>query len=622
MKKYLKYMITACLIFIPFRIFAKEGIENYYMNMDVMTNGDVKVQELFILNGQYNGYERIINYRNASAPVFHGDTNDFNGSDIYNGDAIEIISVKGISVDDHVNFDYLTHEGSVFEEVSYASSGDYGVYEKTDTSSGTVLKIYNPSKYKNGFYVEYIIKNMGIVHNDIAEVGFNIFSNEQREYIHNLEMLININGNKKELRAWGHGPLWGETQNINKNQIKLTIHDVEANTAFDIRFVFDKGVLNQSQKITDINALDKILTVEKQKADDANELREQYRNHQRNIKIFGVFGICLIIGLVIMIIHVYRKYDKEYKSLFTNEYFRDFPSSIDPEYVGYLMHKRIDSNELSASILNLIYKKKIGFKELGNDNFKLELLDQEGLNEVDLSLIKFLFHDKKDITLKELKKSAKNSYSSFLNRYSKWKQIAKQEAEKMNFFENNKGIKTLCSVYCVMTLIIGFSLCSILGVIGVILVILSIITLCYLSSFYRRTKEGNEEYHKWLGLKKFMNDFGNFKERELPEIALWEKYLVYAVVFGCASKLAKTMEIKMREIQNTPGYTYDPVYDYNRIHFITTFNREIDNSIHSAISSANAQRIAESSNSSSGGFGGGFSGGGGSFGGGGGGGRF
>ena len=43
MKKYLKYLIIGCLILIPFQIHAKEGIEKYYINMDVMANGDVKV---------------------------------------------------------------------------------------------------------------------------------------------------------------------------------------------------------------------------------------------------------------------------------------------------------------------------------------------------------------------------------------------------------------------------------------------------------------------------------------------------------------------------------------------------------------------------------------------------
>lgn len=622
MKRLLKYIVFICLFIIPFKANAKAGIDNYYIDLDVMSNGDVKVKELFVLNGEYNGYKRIINFKNSSARVFTGATDDFNGSDIYNGDGIEIIAVKGIEVDSNINFDYLNHDGTYFNEVSYAYTGDYGVYEKTDTSDGTELKIYNPDSYSNGFYIEYIIKNMGVVHNDVAEVGFNLFSDLQTEYINDLEMYINIPGNEDELRAWGHGPLWGETENINKEKIKLTIKDLEAKTAVDVRFVFDKEVLSLSGKKTNVDALDKILEVEKVKADEANELREKYKNQKRIFKLILIGAIVLYIGwfvgLIIMIIYVYNKHDKEYKSDFMGKYFRDFPSDMGPEIVGYLMNKKIGDNELSASILNLIYKKKIEFEKKDEKDFKLKLIDDKELNESDAKLIRFLFDEKTEITLSEIKKNAKESYNSFLVGYNGWKTTARLEAEKMNFFEDKKKAKTLCCVYCSVGILIGLATFPI----GIPMFILAIIGIIYFSKFYKRTREGNNEYRKWLGLKNFMEDFGNFKEKDLPEISLWEKYLVYAVVFGCASKLAKTMEIKVKEMANIEGYNYDPIYDYNRIHFVTTFNREINRSINLAVASANAERIAESSSSSSGGFGGGFSSGGGSFGGGGGGGRF
>lgn len=625
MKKFLKLFLFI-LFLIPFMVSAKEGIEHYYIDMDVMSNGDVKVRELFTLSGQYNGYKRVINYRNSDTKIFTGDTSDFNGSSIYNGDDIELISVKGIKVDKNINFDYLNKKGTDFKETSYASSGDYGIYERTDTTGELNLKIYNPDRFNNGFYIEYIIKNMGVVHNDIAEVGFNIFSNEQTEYINDLEMYINIPNNKNELRAWGHGPLWGETKNINKNKIKLTIRDLEAKTAVDVRFIFDKNVLNESTKFTNVDALDKILSVEKVKADEANNLREYYREAQKqrafHRMIIYITSIVWIIGFVIIIIYTYNKHDKEYKSEFSGKYFRDFPSDDGPEIIGYLMNKKIGSNELSAAILNLVYLKKITIEPLGKKDFKLILDNKDNLDEKNLKLIKFLFNNENYNTLSELKNNAKKSYNGFLKRYDNWHSEVEREAINKDFFENKSNTKLLGSLYCFLGFMLG-----VFGfsketpfILNIVLIILSLVAIIYFSCFTKRTKEGNDEYQKWLGLKKFMNDFGNFKQKELPEIVLWEKYLVYAVVFGCASKLAKDMEVKIKEFGN---YEFnDVLYDYSYIHFVNTFNRQINTTISSAISLANSEKIAASSSSSSGGFGGGFSGGGGSFGGGGGGGRF
>ena len=59
-----------------------------------------------------------------------------------------------------------------------------------------------------------------------------------------------------------------------------------------------------------------------------------------------------------------KKYDKEYKSEFNGDYYRDFPANYGPEVLGYLINKKITPNELSASILNLINKKVINVEKI------------------------------------------------------------------------------------------------------------------------------------------------------------------------------------------------------------------------------------------------------------------
>ena len=123
-----------------------------------------------------------------------------------------------------------------------------------------------------------------------------------------------------------------------------------------------------------------------------------------------------------------------------------------------------------------------------------------------------------------------------------------------------------------------------------------------------------------MGLKNFMKDFGRMHEKELPEIILWEKYLVYASIFGLAKKLAKDMEIRVQEMQNID--TTD-IIRFNMINSMLKTSSVVASTIGEVKRTADrAYSAAHSSNSSGGGFGGGFSSGGGSFGGGGGGGRF
>ena len=114
------------------------------------------------------------------------------------------------------------------------------------------------------------------------------------------------------------------------------------------------------------------------------------------------------------------------------------------------------------------------------------------------------------------------------------------------------------------------------------------------------------------GLKKFLNEFSQIDKKEPIEVKLWNEYLMYAQIFGIASKVMERFKKLYPEIvadMDNYNFSYDTFLFVNAIS--TT-----------GVSAASAARTAAQSYS---GGGGGFSsggGGGGSFGGGGGGGGF
>ena len=255
--------------------------------------------------------------------------------------------------------------GDEFVE-ALSSNGIYGQYVVTKNVHGESYRIYKSMRW--GFYIEYIIKDLAVVHNDIAEIYWNLFTNEQIENIKNLEMVVNIPNNENEIRVWGHGPLNGETNIINKNKLQYKIKDLPASRSIDIRFVFDKDVINKSLKKTNISALDKILEVENKRADEANAEREQAKKieaRKRAISyMLDIFKFFWIAGLVYIIYNVYNKHDKEYQTSFKTKYFRDFPGNYGPSNVGYLINKKIGAKEISATILDLIVRKHINYEQL------------------------------------------------------------------------------------------------------------------------------------------------------------------------------------------------------------------------------------------------------------------
>lgn len=621
--KSLKKFIWLFILFMPFLV--KADIPNYRIDATVLDNGDLLVKEVFNLSGEYNGFERKINYKNDGLKGFDGSLESLNGSDIYNGSAIELIGIR--AVDNELDsFSNLTNSGDLFKEAVSANPGEYGVYIKSDTINGVAYKIFNPSSKNKAFYLEYKIKNLAISHNDVSEIGWNIFDSLTEDII-NLEVGIHIPNNKEILRAWAHGPLTGNIEIKDKENFNLTLKGMYANEKIDTRFVFDKEYLKDPNKISNIAALDNIIKLETKKADAANKERAKARKID---SMYGIINATYMVILIVLVFTFYYRHDKEVKTTFNQKYLRDFPSEATPASVGYLFNKKISSKELSASIMELIDLKVIEASKTDKKDYLFTLKkDKETLTSEQKKLVEFLFVNESQIALSSLKKSAKKSYEDFLNRYKDWEDEALATALNKEYFETNRNT-SLYILYCLLGLVIGgysiykhsdaftFNYNLYLGVASIILAIFSMI---YIAKSSKRTPSGALEFVKWKALKNFLNDFSIIDKRELPEIALWGKYLVYAVVLGCASKLAKDMQIRVKEFDQE----LTDINTFTTTDFImfNSINNTVSSSINSAIATARStQSIANSANSSGGGFGGGFSGGGGSFGGGGGGGRF
>ena len=112
-----------------------------------------------------------------------------------------------------------------------------------------------------------------------------------------------------------------------------------------------------------------------------------------------------------------------------------------------------------------------------------------------------------------------------------------------------------------------------------------------------------EEALKVSGLKNFLNEFSNIKERESIEVMLWEEYLMFAQIFGIAKKVAKEFK-KLYPDVLTDDY-------YNNVIFIHTISTNGVQAASAAKSRAQGYSAGGGGFSSGGGGGGSFGGGGG-----------
>ena len=630
-----RVIIGLFLFFIPNFVYAANyTITDQLIQAEIQENGNLKISELIVMDGTFNGYEKTLSYANS---LLEDNYSSYDNNSLYNASDLRLVSIQAKYVD-QVDFD--TFQDSDFDlfTLDYAASnGDKGKYTSYTNENGYTYRMYYAANHERvAFLITYIVEQAIVLHEDVAELYWNFITPNDYDDINHIQVkvLLPESDYSDLFRFWAHGDLSGDVEKLEySNGILATISHMDASSVLDIRMTFDRNLIKDisNVKTTNDSALSEIIEVEEKRAEVANDLRNQLKT-KWNIAVVAswiLFGAIIGLG-----IYIYLKYGKSPKSSYYSKYNREFIDDYNVEVIDYLMKRQITPNALSASIMNLIYKKNISAKEIVSDkkkqkDYEFTLENTEHLVGSEELLVGFLFdtvgkgnvNEKKQkvFTTKDLKDyaSGTKTCSKFIKSYTAWKNSVMEEGKKEEFFETSNKPKYIGLV----VLILGILLCvfvisnGIDYVLSYIVIILSIVFFFCSIAIYKKTQKGSEHYARWMAFKNFLDDFGSFELKELPEIILWERYLVYATIFGLADKVEKSMNVYISEMNIDATSDYYPMFFY--INLGPTIHSSVNNAINSAYSRKSANYANSHSNySCGGGFGGGFSSGGG-FGGGG-----
>lgn len=595
---------------------ADYDIKHFYIDAELKENGDMDVAELIVLKGSFNGYERDLFYNSGYG--------NYKASNLTN------LSIEAKYVDE-VSFDTFKEDFDLFNQVDYAQNGEKGKYILTNMTNGLRVRMYYSTSNKStAFLIKYTLEDVGISHGDCVEYYWNFIGDFEDE-INDLQIRVSFpeSVSKEDFHWWFHGALTGNSDMDSNSSVLGSVKKVEMLEDISFRVLLPKSMFenNSFSKVDSSNVKESIIASEDEIV--ANDLA----TIKRNKAIFYTFEYLCIgyyIALVVLWIYVYKKYDKERKPKFVGEYNREFIDDYNVEVIDYLMKQQITSNAMSASIMNLIYKKNIEAEKLVEEKngYKFTLKNRDNLNETENYLVDFLFTtvgSDNTFTTKQLKKYASSTHTcdKFMSSYTKWQKKVIEDGKKEAFYDNLGGRFGYGLIMLLIAFIIYFFGTYVFLVENILLhtlIISAIIFIIYIACIKRKSEKGIEHYARWKAFKKFLEDFGTFDTKELPEIILWERYLVYATIFGLADKVEKAMNVKIKELEISDSSYYGNTYVY--VHDLG-ISSVINNAVNSAYRGAQNTISRESANASGGSFGGhggGFSSGGG-FGGGGGGGR-
>ena len=490
------------------------------------------------------------------------------------------------------------------------------------------------------YEISYTVKNAVSKHNDYAQlywqfIGSNFEINAKK--VTGTITLPEPAENKDEIKVWGHTEdLNGEIYVTDLNKISFELDGFNAGRYVEIRTLFPTDMIIYSGRTSNDNILKDVIDEETVWANEANARRTKRDTINLLVTIITI-TICII--LAIYSIKKALKNSKklkdfeEYKPTQELKYFRELPrKDATPAQALHVFKETVVGfadaeigRVVSATLLDLNLKKYIEFKVEKEKNkekisMKITNTDTINLSKDELVVFKFLkkaCKDENEITVKDFQKYIKGASRTTilglkqdLNYKTKEELIEKElfNTEKEKMYKKHKGENvtyTTIIYFAIFALIVipqFINLISCIGIIGLIIceIIAIIINSKSLHKINVYTQKGIDEKEMWRSLKKYMEDFSMLDKREVPEIAIWEHFLVFATAFGIANKVLKQLKVVYPDLENNLDintYTYTYMYLMMNTDFSSSFSNAISTSMSSAYSSAS-------------GGGGGFSGGG------------
>lgn len=599
-------------------------IISYTVNVVVDPDGSADVTEriTYDFNGEFNGVLRDIDYERT--------------------DGLENLQV---SVEEN---GVTVREFTVNSTTDLNAAGIPGTYNVYHDDEIAHLKVFEKSRNTmKTFVYKYTLKNVVTKYNDIAEFNRKIIDTGWDVPLNYVQIHIQLpeGASKDEIRVFGHGPLTGESKITDGQNVEYILDRLYPGYYVETLVLFPPRLVPGSTRVKEEDALQRILDNEKKLADEANaererarkeveeynrRLEEQEKRMQQRRMITSIVSIILLLAWIPLIIRLYLKYDREFKSSFNAKYYRELPGEYTPAEMSVLMNMgSVNKRDVTATLMDLVrkgylilknetYIKDGFFRDKEVEDYSLTLnpeAPETGLLSHESCLINWFVKkigDGSRVFLDQISGHVRTEADArrFTRNYQNWCGMVRDEADKHKFFDasSQKG-KTTAILAGIAYIVLGFILTGAAqGGAGFLPIILGFIMLIFGARLNRRSAYGNGQYTMWKAFRNFLKDFSRMDKAEMPSIILWEHYLVYAVSLGVAKEVIKQLPLVYTDadLQNT-RLTYMYGSNLRSLSSLThTLDRTV-NTVDHAISRAMA--IANSRQSSSSGSGGGFSGG-------------
>lgn len=490
-----------------------------------------------------------------------------------------------------------------------------------DTDAVLIRWGFRAADESRTFVISYVLDDVVTVYSDVAELYWKFIGTGWDRPTEAVQVTVRLPGRvpAEQIRAWGHGPLHGDVRPVAGGAV-LSVRGLPASTMVEGRVIFPPNVVPQARQRRAEAALQRILSEEGRWAAAANRARMAARTAQ-----FGLLGLpIMVLGLWGWL---YLRHGREPEPGYPQTYYRDLPGAYTPAELGVLWRfGGVKPDDFVATTLDLIRRGYLtvetapgGWLLRPDTLYTISRTEkQNGLQPFEAGALAMLF-GRPDAVGQAVTVSRRGGLPADVktrvgHRFSSWAKAVKQAAEDEGFFDTTSmTISTGSFVAGFVVLFVGgWAAVALETFVGIGATIVSALVLILgAGALRRRSQRGADDLRQWQGFRRFLLDFSEMPRTELPALALWEHYLVYAVPLGVAERVIQQLGriYPAEQLARSPGL---------RMWSSTSGTGRVGSPLGAFAGFTTALAVATSSASSGSGRGGGFSGGGGGGGGGGG----
>jgi len=470
------------------------------------------------------------------------------------------------------------------------------------------------------FKVSYTVKATGTLYNDCADYFQKYVSSSNVYKIREFSTIVHLppGADRDNTAIWAHGPVGGSIRYKDEKTVELSMKNVPPGQYIEARILLPPEALPKSEKTVNADMYEELL--ERENSASAKSDCERIVNG-----IAGIAGIiaALVLTLLPVFIRInYQRKLKRYTPKMAPPYYRELPSDIYPAELDYLYNhltgKESVSRQMAATLLDLIHRGVLraeNVEEAGifRNKHDIRLIPgsdhRDELARHEKILLDFIFGEvgsgTNEVNISEIEKfcSRKTTAQKAYHYYMEFWRRASKSAWNKGYFETERnalprGVRFLMPVY-VALMVAPMALAELaaplyqsplyfIAVGSVAGFLVNIVAGPKQKNML--TQKGEDELALWQAFRDFLSDFTTFDEKELPELIVWEKYLVYATVLGVADKLLKQLFMKYPRLANEQCllntgllYTLDMRGFSQASHNLERIGKSLENAMRSAV---------------------------------------